>query len=167
VDRRRIGEPLPNGRQDRLFGDAAGYEQLVITAGAHGGETPVVPAALAADLADGAAALPAVKRPRQQVRRIGLDIAALPSLGSLLSAPPGPRAIDLFPAGGHVLPELLRDDPQVLVLGDVPVALGLQELPSPPGFGIAPRLGPVPGPAADVLFVLEDPADGRRRPATT
>src|SRR5581483_4745352 len=165
TDRRRIGEPLPNSCQDRLFGCPTGHEQLVVTGAAHGGETAVVPAALAAHLADGAAALRAAECPRQQVRGIGLDVAALPSLGCLLTAPSGPRAVDLFPAGRHPLPQFLRDDPQALVLGDVPLALRLQELPPPSGFRIAPRLRAVPRPAADVLLVLEDPADGRGGPA--
>lgn len=90
VDRRRIGEPLPYGCQDGIFGCPTGHEQFVLTGAANGGETAVVPAALAAHLADGTVTLPAVERSRQQVRGIGLDVAALPSLSGLWSAPQWP-----------------------------------------------------------------------------
>jgi hypothetical protein len=99
VDRRRIGEPLPYGCQDGVFGGPTGHEQFVVTSAANGGETAVVPAALAAHLADGADTLSAVERSRQQVRGTGLDVAALPSVSGLWSAPQWPRAIDLLPTG--------------------------------------------------------------------
>ena len=58
-----------------------------------------------------------------------LDVAALPSFEAPLSTSPWPCAFDLMPALDHATPDIVGDDSQAVIFSDVPLGLGLRELP--------------------------------------
>jgi hypothetical protein len=64
-----------------------------------------------------------------------------------------------------VVPQLLGNDPQLLVLVDDPFGLGLVEPPASTRLRISSALGAVPDPSARVLLVVQDAADRRGRPS--
>src|SRR5581483_7110248 len=100
------------------------------------------------------------------MRRVSLHVAALLALETSLAAALRPRPIDLLPPCGDSIPDVLRDDSQVLASHDVPLTLRLGEPPLTTGAGLTARLGPVPEPPSNVLLVLQDAADCRGSPST-
>src|SRR5262245_506200 len=101
------------------------------------------------------------------MRRMGLDVASLPALEAALPGAPWPGPVDLFPAHRDSVPDVLRDEPQSLICGDVPLGLRLGELTDPARPWIVSRLGAVPDPATNVLLVPQKPGDRSRRPAVS
>src|SRR5262249_37087263 len=95
---------------------------------------------------------------------IRLDVAALRTALNPIRLPDRPGAFDFLPAPGHPVPDVLRNNAQLIVLDPMPLALGLHEAPLAPRHWVPACLGAIPRPPTYVLLVLEDAADRRRRP---
>src|SRR5262249_62388006 len=132
---------------DFSLGEPARDEQSIRARVLGGAKTAVVAGTLAADLAHCALADTAAQRAGQKVRWVGLDVAALSALESPLPGAPRPCPLDRLPACRRPVPEILGDNSETFVFGDVPFGLRFLELPDPARARVTPAFRPVPDPA--------------------
>jgi hypothetical protein len=99
--------------------------------------------------------------------RIMPDPAALLALKAALSLAARPCFTERLQPFLDSFPERLWHDPEYLICMHDPFRCRLRELPTWSRLGIAPCLRCVPEPVANVLFVLEDPIHGCRRPPSS
>ena len=165
ANRAGVSKMLLNGLDDDLLGYYPPEHDSVVAATISGSGTPVVAAVPAADEPDPAVATAAIHRAREQVVRKELDPTALAGREASVALATRPDAANLGAPSANPLPQLLRNDPQRLVVENLPFRLGLlvEATLAVPWVAAATRL--VPDPVAGVLLPVENAGDGTGRPA--
>ncbi|HTP18680.1 MAG TPA: hypothetical protein VMJ65_03695 [Solirubrobacteraceae bacterium] len=156
---------LLNGSDDDGLSESPTDERLVVAGALCGGQAAVVAAPLPLTWAMVAPHDPQTMAPASRLGREVRLPAPLLLREPTLAVAAVPRPMHRLPPLPDGVPQLLGNDPQLVVLVDDPLGLRLIEAPPPAGLRIPSALRLVPNPAAGVLLVVEDPSDGGGRPS--